>query len=379
MRVIQVNNSDETYTPTASGAIATHIWEVGRAAAASGAESVVLTRAAAQPAMGHGNILFTEPPRPKGSAVRRWMQRVERRCLGWREAGHRRHAHRVSGVIHHHGLGEQTFMLHNDPELAVVLRQRFPRARLFHHFHNPVVCRGRFLTRFKHAVDGVFAVSAYVADVVCEIYGLESASVVHNGVDLERFSPVAKTRGQRVTLNFLGRTGIEKGPDLLLKAALRIAREGIPVGVQLVGANHWGRWEADAFQTELSRLCSRLREAGVEVTETGHVARADIPRTLQAADIHVLPSRWDEPCALSLLEGMAAGLAVVASRTGGTAEVLGRAGRLFARDAEDELTSHLRELVLDHAERNRLAKDARERALGFTWGQTWRKFVRGMF
>ena len=379
MRVIQVNNSDETYTPTASGAIATHIWEVGRAAAAFGVETVVLTRAAAVSAINHGNILFTEPPRPKVSGLVRWVHRVERRCLGWRDAGHRRHASRVAGLIERKDLKEQTFVLHNDPELAVVLRQRFPRARLFHHFHNPVECRRRFLPRFKHAVDGVFAVSGYVAEVVQEIYGLESTSVVHNGVDLERFVPVARARGQRVTLNFLGRTGIEKAPDLFLRAALRIAREGIPLRVQLVGANHWGRWEPDAFQTELSRLCTLLREAGTDVTETGHVARADIPRVLQAADIHVLPSRWDEPCALSLLEGMAAGLAVVASRTGGTAEVLGKAGRLFARDAEDELTSHLRELVLDQAERYRLGKAARERALGFTWGETWRKLSSRMF
>lgn len=379
MRVIQVNNSDETYTATASGAIATHIFEVGRAASAAGVETVVLTRASAEPAIAHGNIFFTEPPRRKVGSLDRWMQRIERRCYGWRDAGHRRHAMRVAELIQRKRLEGETFMLHNDPELAVSLRQRFPRARLFHHFHNPIRCRGRFLKRFKHAVDGVFAVSAYVAGAVSEIYGLESGWVVHNGVDSERFAPVAKEAESQVTLNFLGRTGIEKAPDLFLKAALRIAREGLPLKIQLVGANHWGRWEADAFQTELSDLCSNLRKAGCCVIETGHVARADIPRLLQHADIHVLPSRWEEPCALSLLEGMASGLAVVASRTGGTPEVLGKAGRLFSKDNEDELSNHMRELVLNKYERNRLASAARERALGFSWGDTWRKLCNRMF
>ncbi len=378
MRIIQVNNSDESFTPTASGAIATHIWEVGRAAANSGVETVVFTREAADAAMPHHNIFFTEPPRPSVGGVRRWLQRVERRCLGWREAGHRRHAQRVAGLIRRRGLGGATFMLHNDPELAVVLRQRFPKARLFHHFHNPVVCRSRFRSRFRQAVDGVFAVSGYVADVVREMYGLESVSVVHNGVDLERFSPASKA-SETVTLNFLGRTGIEKAPDLFLSAALRLAREGVPLRVQLVGSNHWGRWEADAFQAKLALLCENLRAAGAEVLQTGHVARVDIPRILQSADIHVLPSRWEEPCALSLLEGMAAGLAIVASRTGGTAEVLGKAGRLFARDVEDELCGHLRALALDHIERRRLGEAARERATSFTWGETWRKFAHDIF
>jgi glycosyltransferase involved in cell wall biosynthesis len=329
--------------------------------------------------MGGGEVFLTSPPRRRVPGWMRWAQRVERRIFGWREAGHRRHAHCVAGAIKRYGLERETFLLHNDPELAVVLRQRFPRARLFHHFHNPVECRSRFLPRFRHAVDGVFAVSSYVAEEVRGIYGLESVSVVHNGVDLERFAPAERECGQRITLNFLGRTGIEKAPDLFLRAALRLAIEGVGLRVQLLGANHWGRWEADAFQAELGRLCESLRSAGAEVIQTGHVARADVPRKLQAADIHVVPSRWEEPCALSLLEGMAAGLAVVASQTGGTAEILGKAGRLFAKDSEAELHGHLKELVLNQRERVRLAKAARERALGFTWAEAWRKFGRTMF
>jgi glycosyltransferase involved in cell wall biosynthesis len=269
--------------------------------------------------------------------------------------------------------------LHNDPELAVVLRTRFPKARLFHHFHNPVRCRNRFSELFRRSVDGTFAVSAYVAHAVGKLYGLESVSVVHNGVDLERFSPVVKREARGVTLNFLGRTGIEKAPDLFLRAALRLAQENLPLRIQLVGSNHWGRWEADPFQDELAQLCERLRGAGAEVIQTGHLARDDVPRALQSADVHVVPSRWEEPCALSLLEGMAAGLAIVASRTGGTAEVLGGAGRLFAKDSESELCANLRELVLDRNERLKLAKAARERATEFTWRVAWRKFERILF
>jgi glycosyltransferase involved in cell wall biosynthesis len=378
MRIIQINNSDETYTSTASGAIATHIWEICRAARSTGAQTLVLTRDAQQQPMAERDVIFTEPPRPSTRVGKNWFQKVGRRILGWRDSGHRRHAVRVLRAVGRYGLERGTFLLHNDPELAVVLRQRFPRARLFHHFHNPVACRSRFLTRFRTSVDGVFAVSSYVAAEVQRIYGLGPVGVVHNGVDLERFQPYAKESGTRVTLNFLGRTGIEKAPDLFLKAALRLAREGMSLRVQLVGANHWGRWEADAFQTELSRLCEELKKTGAEIAKTGHVPRAEIPRTLHSADIHVVPSRWEEPCALSLLEGMAAGLAVVASRTGGTAEILGQAGRLFEKDAELELCHHLRELVLNRSERTRLAEAARARAMNFTWLEAWGKFARGV-
>jgi glycosyltransferase involved in cell wall biosynthesis len=379
MRILQINNSDETYTATASGAIATHIWEICRAARDSGFQTTVLTRAAVEPPLSGGTLVFTEGPRRAVNGLARWFQRAERKFLGWREAGHRRHAHRVVEAIRSRGFEKEAFILHNDPELAVVLRNRFPRARLFHHFHNPVECRSRFVQRFRSAVDGVFAVSSYVAEAVRAIYGVETVSVVHNGVDLERFVPAPRPVGGRLTLNFLGRTGIEKAPDLFLRAALKLAQDGFPLRIQLVGANHWGRWEADLFQDELARLCDMLRAAGAEVVQTGHVARAEIPRLLQAADIHVLPSRWEEPCALSLLEGMAAGLAVVASRTGGTAEILGKAGRLFEKDSVTQLTEHLRELLFDHAGRESLARAARQRAMEFTWIDAWQKFRRVVF
>lgn len=379
MRIIQINNSDETYTPTASGAIATHIWEIGRAARSTGVQTLVLTRDAAQPPMPERALVFTEPPRLSATVAGRWARRIDRRILGWRDSGHRRHARRVVETVKRHGLQTGAFLLHNDPELAVVLRQQFPRARLFHHFHNPVQCRGRFLRRFRLSVDGVFAVSSYVADEVRRIYGLPLVKVVHNGVDLERFSPSEKPPGPKVSLNFLGRTGVEKAPDLFLKAALRLARDGMPLRVQLVGANHWGRWEADEFQAQLSRLCDEIQAVGGEIVKAGHVARAQIPEMLRSADIHVLPSRWEEPCALSLLEGMATGLAVVASRTGGTAEILGQAGRLFERDAECELYEHLRDLTQDPLERGRLARAARERAMRFTWLEAWRKLALAIF
>ena len=379
MRFIQINNSDETYTQTASGAIATHIWEVCRAARGEGIETTVLTQSAEQPSLTGGALVCTEPVRLRASRAGRLLQRAERRLFGWREARHRRHASRVVRAIEASGWERRTFMLHNDPELAVVLRDRFPKARLFHHFHNPVHCRSRFSRRFRRAVDGTFAVSAYVADQVRETYGLKSVSVVHNGVDLERFSPADRTEKKTVTLNFLGRTGIEKAPDLFLRAALRLARERLPLRIQLVGSNHWGRWESDPYQDELERLCQKLRATGAEVLQTGHLSRAEVPRALQAADVHVVPSRWEEPCALSLLEGMAAGLAIVASRTGGTAEVLGNAGRLFTKDSETELYANLRELALDRDQRLRLAKAARERAMEFTWRGVWQKFERDLF
>ena len=83
-----------------------------------------------------------------------------------------------------------------------------------------------------------------------------------------------------------------------------------------------------------------------------------------------MPSRWDEPCALTLFEGMAAGLATVASATGGTPEVVGDAGLLFERDSVAGLAGHLERLLASAALRRDLAARARARAEAFTWENT---------
>jgi glycosyltransferase involved in cell wall biosynthesis len=376
MRLVQINNSSETFTSTASGAIATHIWEVSRRC---DAQHLVISQAALEPAFSGVDVEYVPAWPKRVPGWREWRRRAIRRVIGWRESEQWSHAKNVLRVLRRHGINKGTLLLHNDPEMAVFLKKHCPGVRVVHHFHNPVVAKPRIRRRFRDSADAVTAVSQYVAVEIQKIYGMMPVKVIHNGVDLESFKPVTHEHTNRITLNFLGRTGIEKGPDILLRAALRLALEGVPLGVQMIGSNHWGRWEADAYQSELGNLYDELSRAGASVHVTGHLARERVPSQLMQADVHVVPSRWEEPCALSLLEGMAAGLAVVASRTGGTPEILGEAGFLFSKDSVDELTAHLRRLILDDTLRRSMASKARQRAQCFTWEKCWEEFSEVLF
>jgi glycosyltransferase involved in cell wall biosynthesis len=260
--------------------------------------------------------------------------------------------------------------------MAVYVKTEFPHSKVTHHFHNPVQAKSGFRRQFKECVDEVTAVSGYVAEEMHRFYENVPVKVIYNGVDLVRFRPGPGRDVEETVVSFLGRTGIEKAPDLLLKACLLLANEGCRLCVQLVGSNHWGRWEADAYQRELSRLGAALTRAGARVRTTGHVSRAEVPERLLEADVHVLPSRWEEPCALSLLEGMAVGLPVVASQTGGTPEILGSAGLLFEKDSVQGLASRLRGLLKDPKERRQWGGRARLRAETFTWARCWRDFAK---
>ncbi len=377
MSVVFINNSLETFTPTASGAVATHIWECCRSARASGVEPVVISRRCGAAAYGEVRTILLDYPALPGNRFLYKLCRAQRRLSGWRYERQGTYAARVAGALSGEGLEKWPWILHNDPELAVILRRKFPKAFIVHHFHNPLELRAPFKRLFPGAVNRVTAVSNFVSDWAKKTFGLGSAPTIYNGVDSSRFNPnpAVRSADEAPVINFLGRTGIEKAPDLLLKSAIKLARNSMRFKLQILGSNHWDRFEMNDYQKVLQGLADELEGLGVEIRRPGHIDRGNVPGELQKADIHVVPSRWDEPCALTIFEGMAAGLATVASATGGTPEVVGDAGLLFERDSVDGLAAHLESLVGSRELRARYAGKARERAKSFTWEKTWLGFL----
>lgn len=374
MEVVIVNNTSETFTPTESGAIATHIWECCRAARRSGAEPLVISRKATAQAYADTHYLLVDHPWvPKQPLVER-LFRIERKLTGWRHLRQRAFAERIANVIIESRLENAALILHNDPELAVFLRGKFPRAFIVHHFHNLLECKPRFRKRFAGSVNAITAVSEFTSRWVENYYACRPVVTIYNGVDSERFKPSETQNSGTPIINFTGRTGIEKAPDILLRSACQLIQRTKAFRLQILGSNHWHKFEWDDYQATLTDLADQLQCEGISVDRPGHVDRRSLPGKLQCADIHVVPSRWDEPFGLVTTEGMASGLATVASRTGGTAEIVGDAGLLFERESVSGLTEHLYSLVKDRNLRISYGKRARDRALMFTWEKTWESF-----
>ena len=87
-----------------------------------------------------------------------------------------------------------------------------------------------------------------------------------------------------------------------------------------------------------------------------------ILRLMRAARLLLFPSAWQEPLSRVLLEGCAAGAAIVALNTGGTADIIthGESGWLAADQAE--FAEGVRRVVEDDALNNRIRAGARSRA-----------------
>ncbi len=105
----------------------------------------------------------------------------------------------------------------------------------------------------------------------------------------------------------------------------------------------------DDYQKKLSALAVELQDRGVAVRRPGHVGRAALPAELCRAHIHVVPARWDEPFGMTTIEGMACGLATIASSTGGTPEIVRGHGLLFERESVNQLAEALQALIDDES------------------------------
>lgn len=371
MNIVFINCTADTFTPTKSGAISTWIWEVCKIAQRDGIEPLVITRRRSDAApWPWRNVEFLDYPQvPKVKGLGRLLE-IQKRVLGWCHILQHIYVKRVADAIRRSGVEKGALVLQNDIELAVYLRRQFPEAFIVHHAQNNNPASLRFRHAFRGSVNVATAVTDFCARWNSEYYGLEVRTLL-SGVDVEEFAVAKKAPRDRIVINFVGRTDFAKAPDLLLEAAGRLAQKTKRFAIQILGSNYYDRFHHDEYQQRLAEMSRELEVNGIEIRRPGWITRSQLPAELQKADIHCVPARWDEPFGLTTVEGMACGLATVASRTGGTEQVVGDGGRLFERERADQLAEILAEWIESPASLARWSVRARRRASELTWDRAW--------
>jgi glycosyltransferase involved in cell wall biosynthesis len=222
----------------------------------------------------------------------------------------------------------------------------------------PVICHEhghsdhlsqRRIERLNRHVDRFVLVSRFVADLwVGSGLDPDKIDVVFNGVDpdeyplggLDERSAARRDLGcpdQAFVVTYFGRLDREKGVHVLLRAWQRLGFRADEARLLVVGSSTVHH-DADAYQAELKKLA----------TDSVHFieGRRNVVTPLHASDVVVVPSVWREPFGRTVIEALATGRPVVASRVGGIPEILtGPLERfLFERDNPEALAEQLRAL-----------------------------------
>lgn len=153
---------------------------------------------------------------------------------------------------------------------------------------------------------------------------------------------------------FIGALVRQKGVDLLLRAFSMLGIADAELVIVGDGKEKEG----------LEKLALDLGLKGVEFLPPVE----DIGEVMSDASVLVLPSR-EEGFGLVLLEAMARGIPVVASRTGGITEIVAHEenGLLFKGEDYRALSKEILKLIKDEELRDRLTKKAKKDAGRFSW------------
>jgi glycosyltransferase involved in cell wall biosynthesis len=192
--------------------------------------------------------------------------------------------------------------------------------------------------------DGFIAVSDDVAEAVARAYRPHRSRLftIPNGVDLERFGG----KGEREA----ARTALDVAPQarVIIVVAKLFAQKGHAVLLQALASIPLRPDDVVLFVGEgpererLQQLAKQREVAAVRFLGS----RPDVPSLLAASDLFVLPSLW-EGLPMALLEGMAAGLPVIATDVAGSRQVVvpGESGMLVAPGDPRALASAVTHLL----------------------------------
>ena len=172
--------------------------------------------------------------------------------------------------------------------------------------------------------DKIIAVSNATKNYVLSLGAKpEKVTVLHNGVDLVRFRPLAGKREEMrrklgisqnsIVVLTVRRLVYKNGIDTLIESANIAVKKNPKIVFLVVGKG-----------PDLNNVQMKINQLGIEnnFRLTGFVKDEDLPFYYNAADFFALPSKSGEGLPLVALEAMACGLPVIATDVGGISEIL---------------------------------------------------------
>lgn len=193
-------------------------------------------------------------------------------------------------------------------------------------------------------VDAFIAPSRFMAEAISHRVSTDRIRLLYNGVDSDAIKPNESDDGYVL---YLGRLSVEKGVETLLRA-------------HDSSKSDWSLMVAGTGPLEQA-----LRDRYLKAKFIGHVSGEALQATISRAAVVVVPSEWYENCPMSVLEAMAYGKPVVASRMGGIPELVadGVTGVLFESGDADALGGQLERLMNDPTLRRQMGHAARQRVV----------------
>lgn len=205
---------------------------------------------------------------------------------------------------------------------------------------------------------GVVANSRGLCDLASAFMPALDIKVIPNGVDTDRFFPVAKKpAASPMRLLTVGRLISRKRTEWMLIALKHLNDAGCEAFLTIAGAGP----ESDALKEKTVNL-----DLDDQVWFKGIVPSEEIPALYRDHDIFVMCSDH-EGMSNAMLEALASGLPVVTTACEGAEELISGCGRIVISSEPADIAAALQELIDDPQQHRVMSSAARQRAEEFTW------------
>lgn len=225
-------------------------------------------------------------------------------------------------------------ILENNIPIAWIIKLSRYTGDYYYHFHNIPRINAKCKDVFAKC-KGILCVSKFVASQIKSKENAigpvreEQIKILYNCIDTEIFKikNYDKCKKQIVEkyhlpvnkkiIVYVGRLSKEKGIDVLLQSCKKLYREDYIV--LIVGSFIQGVKAKDSYEDELLELANDLNG---KVYFTGYVKQEELPTIYAGSDVAVLPSMWDEPAGLTMVEAICCGANLITTKSGGIPEYI---------------------------------------------------------
>jgi spore coat protein SA len=206
------------------------------------------------------------------------------------------------------------------------------RTMLLSHFHNEP--KSNAVNKLlAQQYDVLLAVSNFVKKSIVERLDVreDRIHVIYNAVDTEVFKPCdnrfredAREKlglGDDFVVLFVGRIVWEKGFHHAVLALHYLIRRGYKCKLAILGPKGYFDKEVPHYFTKVRELANRLGLSN-HIKYFGYAEPHIIHQAYCASDTVIVPSLWEDPCPIVVLEALASGRPVIAYSSGGIPEII---------------------------------------------------------
>ncbi len=259
-------------------------------------------------------------------------------------------------------------IVENRPGFVLKLKKR-TNSKLILHLHNDFLnLNTREAKYIFDGFDGIVSVSEYITRRIQEISpDAIKCKTVHNAIDWQQFHTATAT--QRGTLGlsekdfvivYSGRLTKEKGIMQLIQTIKQI-HDIDNLKLLIIGASSYGKdMRPTSFINQLEKESAPIHE---KVVFTGFIDYKRMPSCLKSANMAIIPSMWEEPFGLTVVEAMAAGLPLITTRSGGIPEICEGVATIVDRaNIVNQLAKAILDLYQHPEKRKQMAAASLERS-----------------